>query len=447
VEVPWLPKPGFVGEVSAFAKLGSKYYLICDSHVGDGWFSKVFVSDTPQGPYRPTRRNYLITHSPDLYDKFHHSADGELLTEGIVWSVPEDNSRWYYHVPPFKKVESDGENLWFKWWQGNEKLRIHPVELPGVEASKERPGAITMLAEPFEVEKGMLIEGNISLKGVQSPGDEKNLAAGAKVTTSGDFDVRISGEGIDGTPAAALDGNRETVWVPKPQGSDPHWYELDMGALQQVGRVLVRWTNRSHPAWWRIELSSDRVNWKTIGEEAPPKPPEWNIYHASLARTFITGLSERARYMRITIQPNPAGRRTDGGSVEGIVEIGVYGKPYETAGIGAGCPPGLFFECEGGGGEAVVFEPGRLAHYGWLNADGTDFHRELTLEIGTAPEEEAGFRVIWRDELAEIYLDDYYLLMINLRKEATGRMGFINSGGKNLVSGVKAWYADPEYQH
>mgnify|MGYP000853830114 CR=1 FL=1 len=55
------------------------------------------------------------------------------------------------------------------------------------------------------------------------------------------------------------------------------------------------------------------------------------------------------------------------------------------------------------------------------------------------PGKAASFRVIWRDALAEIYLDDYQLHIINHPKPPTGRIGLVTSGGNHLISDLKAW--------
>jgi hypothetical protein len=171
VKVPWHPDTGYPGEVSGWVKLGSKYFVVCDGAGtppgGNGWISKVFVSDQPQGPYSPTKRNYNISNSPAIYDKLHYSANGELLTEAIVWTF--EKTRWHYHLPPFMTVISDGGNLWFRWWTGNEKLKVHPIpmDLKRIASAKSQP--IVLLENRFDIEKGLVIEGNVTLASGHMP--------------------------------------------------------------------------------------------------------------------------------------------------------------------------------------------------------------------------------------------------------------------------------------
>jgi hypothetical protein len=117
--------------------------------------------------------------------------------------------------------------------------------------------------------------------------------------------------------------------------------------------------------------------------------------------------------------------------------------PDATVGKEPGSLPGLYFEREDGGGEAVLLTPEGLAHFGRVKADGTGFEPYLTREIGKKPDGRATFRVVWRDDLAEIYLDDYHLYIMHLRQPPTGRLGFITSGGTDVMQDINAWYADP----
>jgi len=100
-----------------------------------------------------SKRNHIIGASPSVYDKFHRSAEDELITETIVWTFPGDKSR-RYHVPPFKLVESDGENLWYRWWQGNEKLKAHAIDVGQAKASPESDDGLTLIEKPFDLDRG-----------------------------------------------------------------------------------------------------------------------------------------------------------------------------------------------------------------------------------------------------------------------------------------------------
>ena len=169
--------------------------------------------------------------------------------------------------------------------------------------------------------------------------------------------------------------------------------------------------------------------------------------------TFVNGLNATARYLRLRAHGpetvNRVGVRGVSkvgwlcGNKWGVVEINVHEAPDATVGKEPGSFPGIYFEREDGGGEAVLLTPEGLTHFGRVNADGTGFEPYLTREIGKKPGAQARFRVVWRGDLAEIYLDDYHLYIMHLRRSPTGRLGFITSGGVDVMQNIKAWYADP----
>jgi hypothetical protein len=459
-EIPWLEDQGYIGEISGWVKLGGRYFLTCDSWVGRPWgkttgagLQRVFVSEHPKGPYRPTERNYIIGVSPSVYEKFHWSADGELITESMVWTFPENSSRCY-HVPPFKLVESDGESLWYRWWKGNEKLKVHPVDPGSFEPMEGSGGSILIPEEPLPVEKGILVEGIIDYNGIDIPAKEADWAEGAITSSSSGRNWKDGP--IDGFPEAAIDGNPETSWrINADNAGDEVWYELDFGTSRPIGRLRILWWQRDYLSY-KIELSEDRINWETVCSEEVTD--EVVLYsgqeHMFSEITFVNGLSKKARYMKILAKtPEVIKRINPRGNYEigflagkcGLVEINVYERPDVTVGKESGSLPGLYFECEGGGGEAVLFSPNGLAHFGWINENGTGFEKYLEREIGTSPGKQSSFRIVQRDDLAELYLDDYHLYIMHIRKTPTGRLGLITSGGENHIKDLKVWHADPDY--
>jgi beta-glucosidase len=63
-------------------------------------------------------------------------------------------------------------------------------------------------------------------------------------------------------PAAdAFDENPTTRW--SSAYSDPQWLQVDLGSVQNIGRVWLNWENAYSPAY-SIQLSSDDTNWNTI---------------------------------------------------------------------------------------------------------------------------------------------------------------------------------------
>jgi hypothetical protein len=451
---------GIAGELSGFAKFGDRYFMTCDSWTGlphgktsGAGLQKVFVADQPQGPYRPTGRNYIIGAFPSVYEKFHRSDEGELITEAIVWTFSKDRGR-RYHVPPFKLVESDGENLWYRWWKQNEKLKVHAIAFEAAKPAPESGGSLKLIDKPFDLDKGLVVEGTVDFTGVVSPEPEADWASDAKITSSCGQN-QPKGSPADGFPEAIADGNIETSWRHMGESQDEEgWLELDFGQVRPVGRLRILWWQRDE-ASYTIELSRDRETWETIAEHKaePTQVLHAGQEHAFSPMTFVNGLNASARYLRIKANGPQTVKRINvqgvprigwlSGNKWGVVEINVHEAQDATVGKEPGSCPGLYFECEDGGGEAVLFTPEGEAHFGRVNADGTGFEPYLTREIGRKPGARAAFRIVQRNDLAETYLDDYHLYIMHLRKPPTGRLGFIASGGQNVIGNVKAWYADP----
>ena len=59
----------------------------------------------------------------------------------------------------------------------------------------------------------------------------------------------------------AFDENPTTRW--SSASSDPQWIQVDLGSVQNIGRVWLDWENAFATAY-SIQLSSDNINWTTI---------------------------------------------------------------------------------------------------------------------------------------------------------------------------------------
>lgn len=119
---------------------------------------------------------------------------------------------------------------------------------------------------------------------------------------------------------------------------------------------------------------------------------------------------------------------------QGIIVEGALRLPQKK-----GAPRcGLYVECKGNRGAAVLVDDAGLAEIGELQGDGTGFragyavNREMTFG---AP---AKFRLLAKGSLMEFYLDDVFVGCMGLPDEATGRIGLINQEGK-IVDSMKAW--------
>jgi acyl-homoserine lactone acylase PvdQ len=62
-------------------------------------------------------------------------------------------------------------------------------------------------------------------------------------------------------PANAVDGNPATRWA--SDWSDSQWLQVDLGSVQQVGRVFLRWET-SYAKGYRVEVSADGSQWRQV---------------------------------------------------------------------------------------------------------------------------------------------------------------------------------------
>ena len=84
-------------------------------------------------------------------------------------------------------------------------------------------------------------------------GEQTPISQGRPATAS-------STEGKHWSPAAAVDGNRDTRW--SSAFSDPQWLQVDLGRLVDVEQVGLHW-QRAYAAAFEIQLSTDAVNWSS----------------------------------------------------------------------------------------------------------------------------------------------------------------------------------------
>jgi hypothetical protein len=108
-----------------------------------------------------------------------------------------------------------------------------------------------------------------------------------------------------------------------------------------------------------------------------------------------------------------------------------------TLPAGAGAPPrGLYIEGAGNGGAAILIHPGGRAELGPIQADGSGFRAEKTvdreLESGTQPT----FRLLLKHSLLEFYLNEVLIECFSLAQPATGRIGRIGGDAVRLTA---AW--------
>jgi hypothetical protein len=93
-------------------------------------------------------------------------------------------------------------------------------------------------------------------------------------------------EGASFTADKAVDQNTTTRW--SSQFSDPQWISIDLGAIVQVNRVLLRWET-AYGSAYQIQVSNDAQTWTTIFATST----------GDGGIDDLTGLSGTGRYMRV----------------------------------------------------------------------------------------------------------------------------------------------------
>ncbi len=153
--------PGCAGEIGGFFKIGDRYYISFSRMTLLSRDEFTAVSDRPEGPYHPTPKNHFRPEDPFIYARC-YNLPGGIYSAEMLWMM-RDGKR-SYHFPLLKKVEREGESLWLKWWQGNEKLKSRPVALAAPAANKQVEGCRRFdVPETLDLSKGTVIEGTIRL--------------------------------------------------------------------------------------------------------------------------------------------------------------------------------------------------------------------------------------------------------------------------------------------
>ncbi|MDP4179716.1 MAG: glycoside hydrolase family 2 TIM barrel-domain containing protein [Bacillota bacterium] len=113
-----------------------------------------------------------------------------------------------------------------------------------------------------------------------------NLALGKAASSD-------SEETVKGNIASnANDGNEATRWCAADSGVN-HWWKVDMGANYNLSGTEVMWERDGKNYKYKIEVSSDNINWKTVADKTN------NISTDQTQRDNFT--ASNIRYVRITV--------------------------------------------------------------------------------------------------------------------------------------------------
>lgn len=394
----------------------------------------ILTSDKLQGPYKPTAKNSIQLRTPQVFHRIYDLPGGP-LSMPMLWILKE--GRRVYHVALFRSLKTDGESLWFTWWDGNDMLKTLPLSASLETAAG--PGGLRMITEEFMPDDGLVLEARVSIPADAFP--ETNFALKAKTraseTLSRDWwpdgyyasDKAVDGTTTTGWRAPAI---RNHPWTPgnemanpasKPEAKDPAVFELDLGEVRPVGSMRITWI--VPPADLVLQASKDGENWNTL-----PAMPRSNMWRGNT--TLLENIDISARYLRVEAHIGMRG--------VGITEIAVLPDLVQTLPEIVG---GWFVESKPGEGWAwLISRDGRI-RYGEVSDEGRHFHllKERALEITF--DETAELRAVMRGDIVEFYVDDYHVDYYQLwGKPANGRVGLYSPTSSD--SGLLAWRPDPE---
>lgn len=392
----------------------------------------ILTSDKLEGPYRPTPKNSVQLRTPQVFHRMYDLPGGP-LSKPMLWVLRE--GRRVYHVPLFRSMKTDGESLWFTWWDGSDVLKTHPLS-----ASLEPaigPGGLRLLAETFPPAAGWVLEARVAIPadGFAETNYSLHAKARASATLARDWwpdgyfaaDKAVDGTTTTGWRAPAI---RDHAWTPEnetknpeaqPEAKAPVDVELDLGEVRSIGSLRITWIVPA--AHLVLQVSEDGLSWKTL-----PKMPGSNMWRGNT--TLLENLSLSARYLRAEARIGMRG--------VGIAEIAVLPDPVQWLPETVG---GWFVESNPGEGWAWLISRDGRVRYGEIRDSGRRFHllkeRELEIPFGKT----ADLRAVLRGDIVELYLDDYHVDYYQLwGAPSNGRIGLYSP----TDAPPRAWRPDPK---
>ena len=102
---------------------------------------------------------------------------------------------------------------------------------------------------------------------------------------------------------------------------------------------------------------------------------------------------------------------------------------------------GFYIACGADHGAAILLDAQGVAELGPMRADGGGFKVDKRVDREMAFGAPASFRLLLKESLLELYLDDILIECFSLPKTATGRIGLIRGSDRASTTRVKAWRA------
>lgn len=107
---------------------------------------------------------------------------------------------------------------------------------------------------------------------------ESNFCLAGKATASSESDLLLS-------PQMVIDGSKSTSWKSGPEHNE--WLKIDLGSVQNIGKIVIQWTNTNYADKYRIQTSVNDVDWETIYYECSGNGKEDVLLFTGVAARFI----------------------------------------------------------------------------------------------------------------------------------------------------------------
>lgn len=451
------------GETAGITKISNKYFFSGGSRQGDYFL----VADKSEGPYRPTPKNHTIPRGPENFWRIYNDVpDAPLITDSRWASDAQGRRQWM--MTPLKRLVSDGESVWIKWWEGNEKLKEQSVAL----TFKPVQNGVAAIEPAIDPRKVTVIEGLIDFSSVKPEADCTRKATASATMT------HIFGPGSLATGAEdylgvkhLIDGLDERSWIgdltgayhaqkafsgmdekqlaafiaAKKTGAEA---TIDLGNVRPIGRIEARWTRcpgvpsdaifkMDYIKGTKLAISRNGQEWQDV-----------SVSYFDEHRLNYENLGLEARYLKFIFPPlnitadklrNTQERKTF--RVTGLAEVNVYEAGRHDISRADGLP-GMTLSRQGDVDEAILFDPSGKVLMGEIKRGETAFRHRETRNIEVPFPKQAKFRLIITDDQIEVYVNDYFIRCIETKSTLTGGMGIIKPSG---VSDVKTWTATSNY--
>jgi hypothetical protein len=157
--------------------------------------------------------------------------------------------------------------------------------------------------------------------------NKDNIAFGKSARQSSDLDARYAGAGkaVDGNIDANLKMNDAKSSVSHTQGEASPWWEVDLGAVYDIGKVVI-W-NRKDCCWDRLQgfvvsTSETPFNSQQAGSQLGPFSP-WSAQEMN----HTVDVNKKGRYVRVSLPTDTRNPRRE----LSLTEVQVFGKAADPS--------------------------------------------------------------------------------------------------------------------